>query len=57
MATVTPILRTSYKSKDGTCAIVVRVIDGKAQRLFAIGYKIQEKFWVGEKVSAKHPPK
>lgn len=55
MSTVNPILRTAYKSKDGTYPIVIRVIDGRNQKLFPVGYKIPEKFWAQEKVSSKHP--
>jgi integrase/recombinase XerD len=55
MPTVTPLLRTSYKSKDDTYPIVIRVIDGKKQKLFAVGYKIEKQFWKNNQVSGKHP--
>lgn len=54
MATATTMLRTAYKSKDGTYQIVIRVIDGKRQRLISVGFKVQEKFWKNGQVIGKH---
>ena len=55
MATVKPTLDTRYKSKDGTFPVVIRVRHTTQQKDFPTGWKVQEKYWDGEKVSSKHP--
>lgn len=57
MATVRAVLNTRYKSKDGSYPIVIRLIDGKRQKLHPTGYKIRETHWIEaeEQVSRKHP--
>jgi site-specific recombinase XerD len=55
MATVTAILNKKYKSKDDSYPIVIRLIDGKKQRLHPIGYKVSEAYWLDGQVSDQHP--
>jgi integrase/recombinase XerD len=55
MATATAILNEKYKSKDGTSPIVIRIIDGKKQRLHPIKYKVSKQYWEDGQVSEKHP--
>jgi integrase len=55
MATIKTILNTKYKSKDGIYPIVIRIIDGKNQRLHPVGYKVKEKYFEAGQVTEKHP--
>jgi integrase/recombinase XerD len=55
MATATAILNEKYKSKDGTFPIVIRIIDGKKQKLHPVKYKVSKQFWQEGQVSDKHP--
>lgn len=55
MATVNVIIRKSYKAKDGSYPIVIRVEHARKQRLISVGYKVQEAFWKAGRVSSKHP--
>jgi integrase/recombinase XerD len=55
MATVTAILNKKYKSRDGSYPIIIRLIDGKAQRSHPIKYKIREQYWDGGQVTGDHP--
>jgi site-specific recombinase XerD len=54
MATVKAILNTKYKSKDGTYPIVLRLINGKQQKLHPTGHKIKPSYWKDGQVSPKH---
>lgn len=54
MATATAILNTKYKSKDGKYPIVIRLIDGRKQKLHSVGHRIDKKYWVDGQVSQKH---
>jgi integrase len=54
MATVKPVLDKRYKSKDNTFQIVVRIRHGSQVRDMGTGYKVQEKYWDGEKVKVAH---
>lgn len=57
MATVKAVLNQKYQSKDGTYPIVIRLIDGRRQRLHSTGHKVSERFWdaENEEVIRKHP--
>ena len=57
MPTVRPLLRTAYKSKDNTYPVVIRVVDGKRQRLLNVGYKIEKRYWneANQQVNGRHP--
>jgi integrase/recombinase XerD len=57
MATVKAVLNTKYQSKDGRYPIVIRLIDGRRQRLHSTGHKVSEKYWNAdsEEVIRKHP--
>jgi site-specific recombinase XerD len=55
MATATAILNEKYKSKDGTYPIVIRLIDGKRQKLHPIKYKVSKQYWKDGQVTDKHP--
>lgn len=53
MATVTPVLDTRYKAKDGY-AIKIRVIVGEEQKNISTGYRVGDKQWSNGQV-VKHP--
>lgn len=57
MATAKPVLYTRYQSKDGTYPIIIRLINGKKQKLHPTGEKILEKSWnpKGDRVKDTHP--
>lgn len=55
MATITAILNTKYKSKDGSYPIAIRVIDGKKQKLYPIGFKTSERYFENGQVKDSHP--
>jgi integrase/recombinase XerD len=53
--TVNVLLRKSYKAKDGTYPIVIRVEHGGKQRVISVGYRVKEAFWKAGEVSGRHP--
>lgn len=55
MATARPFLDTRYKSKDNTYPVIVRMRHLTQVRELATGWKVEEKYWKGKEVSAKHP--
>lgn len=55
MATARPILDTRYKGKDNTFPVIVRLRHLTQVRDLATTWKIEEKYWKGSEVSAKHP--
>lgn len=55
MATARPVLDTRYKGKDNTFPVIVRLRHLTQVRELATTWKIEEKYWKGNEVSAKHP--
>jgi integrase/recombinase XerD len=55
MATATAILNEKYASKDGTYPIIIRLINGKKQKLHPVKFKIAKKYWLEGQVSDDHP--
>lgn len=52
--TIKPVLKTSYKSKDGTYPICIRVIDGKKLTWIKTKYRATKAQWAAGKL-IKHP--
>lgn len=55
MATATAILNTKYKGKGDTYPIVIRLIEGKAQKLHPTGWKVKEAHFKEGQVVEAHP--
>ena len=55
MATANAILYTRYQSKDGSYPIVIRLINGRKQKLHPVGHKVLERSFKDGYVVDKHP--